>query len=124
MRTLCLPGDLAALLPDLSGRLLINSVFHVGAERLQQMLFSDSPFLQGFLQQCKFTGQRAKVARRGSLISPPQGRTACRLLPAEKPRRVFPASSCLSFFCTLVRLVVLALASEVSELLLGKGLQQ
>ncbi|XP_073082299.1 protein Aster-A isoform X3 [Manis javanica] len=47
--------DLAALLPDLSGRLLINAVFHVGAERLQQMLFSDSPFLQGFLQQCKFT---------------------------------------------------------------------
>lgn len=51
------PADLAALLPDLSGRLLINSVFHVGAERLQQMLFSDSPFLQGFLQQCKFTGR-------------------------------------------------------------------
>ncbi|KAB0348767.1 hypothetical protein FD754_013624 [Muntiacus muntjak] len=48
-------ADLAALLPDLSGRLLINSVFHVGAERLQQMLFSDSPFLQDFLQQCKFT---------------------------------------------------------------------
>ncbi|XP_045702711.1 protein Aster-A isoform X1 [Phyllostomus hastatus] len=48
-------ADLAALHPDLSGRLLINSVFHVGAERLQQMLFSDSPFLQGFLEQCKFT---------------------------------------------------------------------
>ncbi|MXQ83569.1 hypothetical protein E5288_WYG014594 [Bos mutus] len=48
-------ADLAALLPDLSGRLLINSVFHMGAERLQQMLFSDSPFLQDFLQQCKFT---------------------------------------------------------------------
>nr|KAF6409973.1 GRAM domain containing 1A [Rousettus aegyptiacus] len=48
-------ADLAALLPDLSGRLLINSVFHMGAERLQQMLFSDSPFLQGFLEQCKFT---------------------------------------------------------------------
>lgn len=56
-RTFCVSGDLAALLPDLSGRLLINSVFHVGAERLQQMLFSDSSFLQGFLQQCKFTGQ-------------------------------------------------------------------
>lgn len=55
--SLCHPADLAALLPDLSGRLLINSVFHVGAERLQQMLFSDSPFLQGFLEQCKFTGQ-------------------------------------------------------------------
>lgn len=54
---LCRPADLAALLPDLSGRLLINSVFHVGAERLQQMLFSDSPFLQDFLRQCKFTGQ-------------------------------------------------------------------
>nr|XP_045010273.1 protein Aster-A isoform X3 [Jaculus jaculus] len=48
-------ADLAALLPDLSGRLLINSVFHVGAERLQQMLFSDSSFLQGFLRQRKFT---------------------------------------------------------------------
>lgn len=58
---LCPPADLAALLPDLSGRLLINSVFHVGAERLQQMLFSDSPFLQGFLQQCKFTGQGAEL---------------------------------------------------------------
>lgn len=57
------PADLAALLPDLSGRLLINAVFHVGAERLQQMLFSDSPFLQGFLQQCKFTGQGAAVPR-------------------------------------------------------------
>lgn len=57
------PADLAALLPDLSGRLLINSVFHVGAERLQQMLFSDSPFLQGFLQQCKFTGQGAEVVQ-------------------------------------------------------------
>ncbi|XP_053523562.1 protein Aster-A isoform X2 [Artibeus jamaicensis] len=48
-------ADLATLHPDLSGRLLINSVFHVGAERLQQMLFSDSTFLQGFLEQCKFT---------------------------------------------------------------------
>ncbi|XP_036895473.1 protein Aster-A isoform X9 [Sturnira hondurensis] len=48
-------ADLAALHPDLSGRLLINSVFHVGAERLQQMLFSDPTFLQGFLEQCKFT---------------------------------------------------------------------
>lgn len=56
----CGPADLAALLPDLSGRLLINSVFHVGAERLQQMLFSDSPFLQGFLEQCKFTGQELR----------------------------------------------------------------
>lgn len=60
---LCRPADLAALLPDLSGRLLINSVFHVGAERLQQMLFSDSSFLQDFLQQCKFTGQRLSWPR-------------------------------------------------------------
>lgn len=27
------------------------------------MLFSDSPFLQGFLQQCKFTGQGAELPR-------------------------------------------------------------
>lgn len=60
---LCCPADLAALLPDLSGRLLINSVFHVGAERLQQLLFSDSPFLQGFLEQCKFTGQGLRFPR-------------------------------------------------------------
>uniref|UniRef100_A0A5F8G9Y8 GRAM domain containing 1A n=1 Tax=Monodelphis domestica TaxID=13616 RepID=A0A5F8G9Y8_MONDO len=48
-------ADLTSFLPDLSGRLLINCVFHMGADRLQQMLFSDSPFLQGFLQQRKFT---------------------------------------------------------------------
>ncbi|XP_043849092.1 protein Aster-A isoform X3 [Dromiciops gliroides] len=48
-------ADLTSFLPDLSGRLLINCVFHIGADRLQQMLFSDSPFLQGFLQQRKFT---------------------------------------------------------------------
>lgn len=35
----------------------------MGAERLQQMLFSDSPFLQDFLQQCKFTGQRLSWLR-------------------------------------------------------------
>ncbi|XP_068939313.1 protein Aster-A [Petaurus breviceps papuanus] len=48
-------ADLTSFLPDLSGRLLINCVFHMGADRLQQMLFSDSSFLQGFLQQRKFT---------------------------------------------------------------------
>uniref|UniRef100_A0ABM5ET28 Protein Aster-A isoform X2 n=1 Tax=Pogona vitticeps TaxID=103695 RepID=A0ABM5ET28_9SAUR len=40
---------------DLPGRLLINAVFHVGAERLQQMLFSDSQFIHSFLDQRKFT---------------------------------------------------------------------
>lgn len=83
---LCHPADLAALLPDLSGRLLINSVFHVGAERLQQMLFSDSPFLQGFLQQCKFTGQGAElpwVQGRGK-----GGRSRRQAGPAEQMRQV------------------------------------
>uniref|UniRef100_A0A8C8RFC3 GRAM domain containing 1A n=1 Tax=Pelusios castaneus TaxID=367368 RepID=A0A8C8RFC3_9SAUR len=40
---------------DLPGRLLLNCVYHIGAEQLQQMLFSDSPFMQGFLSQRKFT---------------------------------------------------------------------
>ncbi|KAL7981160.1 hypothetical protein Chor_005394 [Crotalus horridus] len=40
---------------DLPGRLLINAVYHVGAERLQQMLFSDSQFIHSFLDQRKFT---------------------------------------------------------------------
>ncbi|XP_074836959.1 protein Aster-A [Carettochelys insculpta] len=41
---------------DLSGRLLLNCVYHLGAEQLQQMLFSNSPFMQSFLSQRKFTG--------------------------------------------------------------------
>ncbi|XP_008171061.1 protein Aster-A isoform X1 [Chrysemys picta bellii] len=40
---------------DLPGRLLLNCVYCLGAERLQQMLFSDSPFMQSFLGQRKFT---------------------------------------------------------------------
>lgn len=77
---LCRPADLAALLPDLSGRLLINSVFHMGADQLQQMLFSDSPFLQGFLEQCKFTGQGTTVPQAlgwGGKDNPETGRHCC-----------------------------------------------
>ncbi|KAG6922719.1 hypothetical protein G0U57_001201, partial [Chelydra serpentina] len=40
---------------DLPWRLLLNCVYCLGAERLQQMLFSDSPFMQSFLGQRKFT---------------------------------------------------------------------
>ncbi|XP_044847167.1 protein Aster-A isoform X1 [Mauremys mutica] len=40
---------------DLPGRLLLNCVYCLGAEQLQQMLFSDSPFMQSFLGQRKFT---------------------------------------------------------------------
>uniref|UniRef100_A0A8C4WR38 GRAM domain containing 1A n=1 Tax=Gopherus evgoodei TaxID=1825980 RepID=A0A8C4WR38_9SAUR len=40
---------------DLPGRLLLNCVYCLGAEQLQQMLFSDSPFMQSFLCQRKFT---------------------------------------------------------------------
>lgn len=37
----------------------------MGAERLQQMLFSDSPFLPGFLEQCKFTGRVPRPQAQG-----------------------------------------------------------
>ncbi|XP_043357807.1 protein Aster-A isoform X6 [Dermochelys coriacea] len=40
---------------DLPGRLLLNCVYCLGAERLQQMLFTDSLFMQSFLGQRKFT---------------------------------------------------------------------
>ncbi|XP_053124055.1 protein Aster-A isoform X2 [Hemicordylus capensis] len=48
-------AEVDAFFSDLPGRLLINTVYHVGAERLQQMLFSDSPFIHGFFGQRKFT---------------------------------------------------------------------
>ncbi|XP_033014040.1 protein Aster-A isoform X5 [Lacerta agilis] len=48
-------AEVDAFFSDLPGRLLINTVYHVGAERLQQMLFSDSQFIHGFLDQRKFT---------------------------------------------------------------------
>ncbi|XP_044278171.1 protein Aster-A isoform X5 [Varanus komodoensis] len=49
------PAEVDAFFSDLPGRLLINAVYHVGAEKLQQMLFSDSQFIHGFLDQRKFT---------------------------------------------------------------------
>ncbi|XP_063167902.1 protein Aster-A isoform X2 [Candoia aspera] len=48
-------AEVEAFFTDLPGRLLINAVYHVGAERLQQMLFSDSQFIHDFLDQRKFT---------------------------------------------------------------------
>ncbi|XP_061453987.1 protein Aster-A isoform X1 [Rhineura floridana] len=48
-------AEVDAFFSDLPGRLLINTVYHVGAERLQQMLFSDSQFIHNFLDQRKFT---------------------------------------------------------------------
>ncbi|XP_039181491.1 protein Aster-A isoform X3 [Crotalus tigris] len=48
-------AEVEAFFRDLPGRLLINAVYHVGAERLQQMLFSDSQFIHSFLDQRKFT---------------------------------------------------------------------
>ncbi|XP_042295990.1 protein Aster-A isoform X1 [Sceloporus undulatus] len=48
-------AEVDAFFSDLPGRLLINTVYHVGAERLQQMLFSDSQFIHSFLDQRKFT---------------------------------------------------------------------
>uniref|UniRef100_A0A8D2IXH5 GRAM domain containing 1A n=1 Tax=Varanus komodoensis TaxID=61221 RepID=A0A8D2IXH5_VARKO len=51
------PAEVDAFFSDLPGRLLINAVYHVGAEKLQQMLFSDSQFIHGFLDQRKFTGK-------------------------------------------------------------------
>uniref|UniRef100_H9GAI1 VASt domain-containing protein n=1 Tax=Anolis carolinensis TaxID=28377 RepID=H9GAI1_ANOCA len=48
-------AEVDAFFSDLPGRLLINTVYHVGAEKLQQMLFSDSQFIHSFLDQRKFT---------------------------------------------------------------------
>ncbi|XP_053547256.1 protein Aster-A [Bombina bombina] len=40
---------------DLSGRLHINAVYHISAERLQQALTSDTVFMNEFMAQRKFT---------------------------------------------------------------------
>ncbi|XP_069461038.1 protein Aster-A isoform X2 [Ambystoma mexicanum] len=47
--------ELETFTSDLNGRLHINSIYHISAEKLQQMLFSDSQFMQEFLDQRKFT---------------------------------------------------------------------
>ncbi|KAG8143320.1 putative GRAM domain-containing protein [Naja naja] len=49
------PTEVEAFFTDLPGRLLTNAVYHIGAERLQQMLFSDSQFIHSFFDQHKFT---------------------------------------------------------------------
>ncbi|XP_078511487.1 protein Aster-A isoform X1 [Lissotriton helveticus] len=48
-------GELETFTSDLNGRLHINSIYHISAEKLQQMLFSDSQFMLEFLDQRKFT---------------------------------------------------------------------
>ncbi|XP_072011180.1 protein Aster-A isoform X1 [Engystomops pustulosus] len=44
-----------ALTCDLPGRLHINAVYHISAERLQQALTSDTRFMTEFMEQRKFT---------------------------------------------------------------------
>ncbi|XP_064425465.1 protein Aster-A isoform X1 [Latimeria chalumnae] len=48
-------GEVEAFCSDLSGRLLINAVFRCGVDKLYQMLFTNSQFMQDFLDQRKFT---------------------------------------------------------------------
>ncbi|XP_075047755.1 protein Aster-A isoform X2 [Mixophyes fleayi] len=48
-----LPKD--AISSDLPGRLHINAVYHIAAERLQQALTSDTRFMSEFFEQRKFT---------------------------------------------------------------------
>ncbi|XP_040277840.1 protein Aster-A isoform X2 [Bufo bufo] len=50
---ICLGKD--ALTSDLPGRLHINTVYHLSAERMQQALTSDTRFITEFLQERKFT---------------------------------------------------------------------
>lgn len=49
----CLGKD--ALTSDLTGRLHINAVYHISADRLQQALTSDTRFMSEFMEQRKFT---------------------------------------------------------------------
>ncbi|XP_063798311.1 protein Aster-A isoform X2 [Pseudophryne corroboree] len=49
----CLSKD--GIFTDLPGRLHINAVYHVAAERLQQALTSDTRFMSEFMEQRKFT---------------------------------------------------------------------
>lgn len=63
-------AEVDSFFSDLPGRLLINAVYHVGAERLQQMLFSDSPFMRDFLAQRKFTGGHGGEGVSTALASP------------------------------------------------------
>ncbi|XP_067399039.1 LOW QUALITY PROTEIN: protein Aster-A [Emydura macquarii macquarii] len=68
---------------DLPGRLLLNCVYRMGAERLQQMLFSDSPFMQGFLGQRKFTD--VTLTSWGSESKSHQSRVISYTIPLSNP---------------------------------------
>ncbi|XP_033865079.3 protein Aster-C [Acipenser ruthenus] len=41
---------------DVQGRLYINRIFHISAEKMFELLFTDSHFLQRFMQKRKITG--------------------------------------------------------------------
>ncbi|XP_029432341.1 protein Aster-A isoform X2 [Rhinatrema bivittatum] len=76
-------GELDAFSSDLPGRLHINSIFHIGADRLQQILFSKSQFIQDFLEQRKFTDLVLKPWTRDS--SNKQSRVVSYTIPINNP---------------------------------------
>jgi hypothetical protein len=92
------------------------------------MLFSDSPFLQGFLQQCKFTGQgsakgdwRFPRGRGGVQKGQPAvktGSAGAEVIQPVASRGVL--GLCLSFFC----IMGVCSSLELGEVTLGKCLEQ
>nr|XP_033770254.1 protein Aster-A isoform X2 [Geotrypetes seraphini] len=76
-------GELSTFSSDLPGRLFINSTFHISADRLQQILFSKSQFIQDFLEQRKFTDLVLKPWSRES--STKQNRVISYTIPINNP---------------------------------------
>lgn len=57
----CVPGEVELFCGDLRGRLHINTVVRISVDRLYELLFSDTHFLQHLFTQRSFTGQYSVV---------------------------------------------------------------
>ncbi|XP_075402852.1 protein Aster-B isoform X3 [Tenrec ecaudatus] len=49
-------GEVQAFYEDLSGRQYVNEVFSFSVDKLYDLLFTDSPFQRGFMEQRRFSG--------------------------------------------------------------------
>ena len=55
------PGEALAFQEELRGRRYINEVYKFSVDTLFSVLFTESPFMTGFLQQRRFSGEQRNV---------------------------------------------------------------
>ena len=51
------PGEVQAFQEELRGRQYINEVYKFSVDKMFSVLFTESPFMRGFLEQRRFSGE-------------------------------------------------------------------